>query len=205
MTLEGHCVTLEKLTVAQHGDAIWQATSGTENDHLWDWMPYGPFTREAFNAFLTKAEDSADPLFYAVVDKALGHATGHCTLMRIDPPNRVIEVGGIMFSPLLQKTRAATEAMYLMARHVFEERGYRRYEWKCNTRNEPSMRAARRLGFTFEGIFRQHMIVKGQNRDTAWFSMLDSEWPERKQRFERWLHPSNFDEQGRQKTPLNPD
>jgi RimJ/RimL family protein N-acetyltransferase len=123
--------------------------------------------------------------------------------MRIEPAHRVIEVGSILLTPRLQRTVGATEAMYLMARHVFEDLGYRRYEWKCNAQNEPSRRAAERLGFIFEGVFRQHMIVKGRNRDTAWFSMLDSEWPTRKAAFERWLDPSNFDAQGRQKTSLS--
>jgi RimJ/RimL family protein N-acetyltransferase len=123
--------------------------------------------------------------------------------MRIEPIHRVIEIGHIMYSTGLQRTAGATEAMYLMSRHVFEELGYRRFEWKCNALNAPSRRAALRLGFAFEGIFRQHMIVKGHNRDTAWFSMLDSEWPARKQAFERWLHPSNFDDMGRQKASLS--
>jgi RimJ/RimL family protein N-acetyltransferase len=114
----------------------------------------------------------------------------------------VIEVGSILYTPRLQRTAGATEAMYLMARHVFEDLGYRRYEWKCNALNAPSRSAAVRLGFSFEGIFRQHMIVKGRNRDTAWYSMLDSEWPARKQAFENWLDPANFDSEGRQKTPL---
>jgi RimJ/RimL family protein N-acetyltransferase len=123
--------------------------------------------------------------------------------MRIEPAHRVIEVGGILFTPRLQRTVGATEAMYLMARHVFEDLGYRRYEWKCNALNAPSRRAALRLGFTFEGVFRQHMIVKGRNRDTAWFSMLDSEWPQRKAAFERWLDPSNFNAEGRQQVSLS--
>jgi RimJ/RimL family protein N-acetyltransferase len=123
--------------------------------------------------------------------------------MRIEPAHRVIEVGSILFTPRLQRTVGATEAMYLMARHVFENLGYRRYEWKCNVLNAPSRRAALRLGFTFEGIFRQHMIVKGRNRDTAWFSMLDSEWPKRKAAFERWLDPSNFGSEGRQRVSLS--
>jgi RimJ/RimL family protein N-acetyltransferase len=123
--------------------------------------------------------------------------------MRIEPVHKVIEVGSILYTRLLQRTAAATEAMYLMARHIFEDLGYRRYEWKCNALNEPSRSAALRLGFSFEGIFRQHMIVKGLNRDTAWFAMLDSEWPARKRAFEEWLDPSNFDEEGRQKTRLN--
>ena len=123
--------------------------------------------------------------------------------MRIEPAHRVIEVGSILYTPRLQRTPAATEAMYLMARHVFEDLGYRRYEWKCNALNAPSRRAALRFGFTFEGIFRQHMVVKGRNRDTAWFSMLDSEWPARKASFERWLDPSNFGPDGRQKIGLS--
>lgn len=123
--------------------------------------------------------------------------------MRIEPQHRVIEVGNILYTPRFQRTAGATEAMYLMARHVFEELGYRRYEWKCNALNGPSRRAAQRLGFTFEGIFRQHMIVKGSNRDTAWFSMLDSEWPARKAALERWLDPANFDVDGRQKSSLS--
>jgi RimJ/RimL family protein N-acetyltransferase len=123
--------------------------------------------------------------------------------MRIEPSHRVIEVGSILFTPRLQRTVGATEAMYLMARHVFEDLGYRRYEWKCNALNAPSRGAALRLGFTFEGIFRQHMIIKGRNRDTAWFSMLDPEWPKRKAAFERWLDPSNFDAEGRQRVSLS--
>ncbi len=123
--------------------------------------------------------------------------------MRIEPEHRVIEVGNILYTRALQRTRGATEAMYLLARHVFEELGYRRYEWKCDALNEASRRAALRLGFTFEGVFRQHMIVKGRNRDTAWFSMLDCEWPVRKAAFERWLDPSNFDADGRQRSKLS--
>ena len=123
--------------------------------------------------------------------------------MRIEPAHRVIEVGSILYTRQLQRTPLATEAMYVMARHVFEDLGYRRYEWKCNALNAPSRRAALRFGFTFEGIFRQHMIVKGRNRDTAWFSMLDSEWPARKASFERWLDPSNFGPDGRQKVALS--
>jgi RimJ/RimL family protein N-acetyltransferase len=131
-----------------------------------------------------------------------GRAEGYASYMRIDPAHGVIEVGNIMLSPSLQRTTAATEAMYLMARHVFEDLGYRRYEWKCNAKNEPSRRAALRLGFTYEGIFRQHMVIKDENRDTAWFSMLDSEWPARKMAFEAWLEPANFDASGRQKQGL---
>jgi RimJ/RimL family protein N-acetyltransferase len=123
--------------------------------------------------------------------------------MRIDPANRVIEVGHVMYTPAMQRSARATEAQYLFARHVFDELGYRRYEWKCDNLNAPSRRAAERFGFTFEGVFRQHMIVKGRNRDTAWFAMLDGEWPARKAAYERWLKPDNFDGQGRQKTSLS--
>ncbi|HWE48552.1 MAG TPA: GNAT family protein [Bryobacteraceae bacterium] len=193
---------VEPLSVAIHGDALWQGVQ--DNDDLWRYMPYGPFEiREAFDTHLRKCEASPDPLFHAIVDRLSGRAVGISTLMRIDPANRVIEVGGIVFTPALQKTRGATEAMYLLARYVFDELGYRRYEWKCHALNAASRRAALRFGFSFEGIFRQHMIVKGENRDTVWFSMLDSEWPARKAAFERWLDPLNFDDAGMQKTPLN--
>lgn len=166
-------------------------------------MPYGPFaTPEAFDEHLRALASAEDKVFYAIVERATDRATGLASLMRIDRPNRVIEVGGIVFSPALQRTRGATEAMYLLARYVFEDLQYRRYEWKCNALNEASRRAAVRLGFSAEGLFRQHMIVKGRNRDTAWYSMLDSEWPARKAEFERWLNPANFDDAGSQKTPL---
>src|SRR5262249_47942743 len=143
-----------------------------------------------------------DPLFFGIVDGATGCAAGYASYMRIEPAHRAIEVGGILYTPALQRTRGATEAMYLMARHAFEDLGYRRYEWKCDSQNEPSRRSALRLGFTFEGIFRQHMIVRGRNRDTAWYSIIDNEWPSRKQAFQRWLDPGNFDEKGRQRSPL---
>jgi RimJ/RimL family protein N-acetyltransferase len=138
----------------------------------------------------------------AIVPTETGKATGWASYMRINPTHGVIEVGNILFSPALQRTRAATEAMYLMARHIFDDLGYRRYEWKCNAENAPSRRAALRFGFTFEGIFRQHMVVKGHNRDTAWFAMLDHEWPARKRAFEAWLQPENFDDSGRQRRSL---
>ena len=140
----------------------------------------------------------AAALFFAIVPRTGGRAEGYASYMRMDPGNGVIEVGNILLSPSLQRTVPATEAMYLMARHVFEDLGYRRYAWKCNANNAPSRRAALRYGFTFEGIFRQHMVIKGQNRDTAWFSMLDSEWAARKADFESWLDPANFDAVGRQ-------
>jgi RimJ/RimL family protein N-acetyltransferase len=168
-------------------------------------MPDGPFIdRAAFEAHVNAKALLEDPLFFAIVDRATGLAAGRATLMRIEPAHGVIEVGGIIYTRALQRSRAATEAMYLFARYVFEDLGYRRYEWKCNALNEASRRAALRLGFTFEGIFRQHMIIKGRNRDTAWFSMLDSEWPARKQAFEAWLGENNFDAADSQKTKLQP-
>ncbi len=149
-----------------------------------------------------KSKPRTDRIFFATISAEIGAAAGYASFMRMDPANGVIEVGNILLSPALQRTTAATEAMYLMARHVFDL-GYRRYEWKCNAANLPSRRAAERLGFTFEGIFRQHMVIKGRNRDTAWFSMLDHEWPDRKAAFEAWLDPANFDADGRQRTALN--
>jgi RimJ/RimL family protein N-acetyltransferase len=203
ITLEGRFVTVEPLSAEKHGDALWDAVGGTEKAGLWEYMPDGPFPdRASMDVVLQAKSISEDPLFFAIVDKRTGLAAGHASLMRIDPKNRVVEVGGIMYSPALQRTPGATEAMYLMAGYVFEKLGYRRYEWKCNSLNEPSRRAALRLGFEFEGVFRQHMIIKDRNRDTAWFSMLDSEWPARKQALESWLDPANFDDHGNQRTRL---
>jgi RimJ/RimL family protein N-acetyltransferase len=199
----GAYVTVLPLDPVRHGDALWQSSGGAEHQELWRYLQSGPFAkRDAFDAYLHAKAASEDPMYFALVDCGTGRAAGHAAYMRIEPGQRVIEVGAILFTPALQKTRAATEAMYLMARHAFEELGYRRYEWKCNVLNDASQSAARRLGFSFEGVFRQHMIVKGRSRDTAWFSMLDREWPERKREFERWLAPENFDETGRQKTRL---
>ena len=203
VTLDGQYVRLVPLDPSAHGDALFAGTCGLDNETLWRYLFDGPYDDRA--GPLRAKADSADPLHFAIIDVPSGTALGTAALMRIEPAHRVIEVGSIIYSPALQRTRGATEAMYLLARHVFETLGYRRYEWKCNALNAPSRRAARRLGFTFEGIFRQHMIMKGRNRDTAWFSMLDSEWPDRKARFERWLRPENFDAAGRQKRPLVPD
>ncbi len=148
------------------------------------------------------AAEREDPLLFAILDKS-GRAVGHATYMRIDPANRVIEVGNILYTPALMRTPAGTEAMYLMAKHAFETMGYRRYEWKCNALNAPSRRAAERYGFRFEGLFRHHMIVKGRNRDTAWFSILSEEWPQIAVAMEAWLAPENFDEEGHQFVPLS--
>jgi RimJ/RimL family protein N-acetyltransferase len=197
-------VTLAPLDPQAHGDALYEGGSGEGGDRLWQYLFEGPFAdRATFDLHLQRIATSEDPMFFAIVDNASGKAIGYASYMRIEPVHRVIEVGSILYTPRLQQTTLATEAMYLMARHVFEDLGYRRYEWKCNALNAPSRRAALRFGFTFEGIFRQHMIVKGRNRDTAWFSMLDSEWPARKENFERWLDPSNFGADGRQKVALS--
>ena len=203
-TLNGRVVSIVPLDPVAHADALFKSACGEKNEALWLYLFEGPFaTRAAFDSHLQQKASSEDPLFFAILDKSSGDAVGYAAYMRIEPTHRVIEVGSILYTPRLQRTIGATEAMYLMARHVFEDLGYRRYEWKCNALNAPSRRAALRLGFTFEGIFRQHMIIKGRNRDTAWFSMLDLEWPKRKAAFERWLAPSNFDANGRQKVSLS--
>jgi RimJ/RimL family protein N-acetyltransferase len=201
VTLAGRWVTLEPLSAKKHGAAIWQAVHG--HDDVWQWLADGPYASEAaFLEALAAKEAGAAARFYAIVPAASGSAVGYASLMRIDTANGVIEVGNVLFSPQLQRTPAATEAMFLLAQYVFEGLGYRRYEWKCNSQNAPSGRAAERLGFTFEGIFHQHMVVKGKNRDTAWYAMLDSEWPARKAAFVSWLAESNFDAAGRQKRTL---
>jgi RimJ/RimL family protein N-acetyltransferase len=200
-TLRGRTVTLEPLDASAHTAALWQAVQ--RHDELWDYLADGPYASEDdLHHALAQKQAGAAAVFLAIVPAATGLAAGYASYMRIDGQNGVVEVGNILLTPAIQRTTAATEAMYLMARHVFEDLGFRRYEWKCNANNEPSRRAALRYGFTFEGIFRQHMIVKGHNRDTAWFSMLDHEWPSRKQAFEFWLTPENFDESGRQRKPL---
>jgi RimJ/RimL family protein N-acetyltransferase len=202
--LEGRLVRVAPLDAAAHSAAIYAGTHGEDQDTRWAWMSDGPFPDlPAFEAQMARKQESEDPLYFALVERASGMPGGYASYLRITPAHGVIEVGDIMYTRRFQRTAAATEAMYLMARHAFEDLGYRRYEWKCNALNEPSRRAALRLGFTFEGIFRQHMIVKGKNRDTAWFAMLDSEWPLRKRNFERWLEESNFDAAGWQKVPLS--
>jgi RimJ/RimL family protein N-acetyltransferase len=200
--LQGRFGIVEKLHAQRHGRDLWNAVHG--RDDIWTYMSgYGPFASEqAFAGWLEQREKLEDPHAYAIVDNA-GNAVGIATLMEIVPAMRRIEVGHIVYSPALQRTPLGTEAQFLLARHVFETLGYRRYEWKCNHLNAPSRSAALRYGFTFEGILRQHMIAKGRNRDTAYYSMLDSEWPSRKAEFERWLAPDNFDAAGQQKTRLS--
>jgi RimJ/RimL family protein N-acetyltransferase len=209
--MQGRTVTLEPLDAEFHAADLWRVVQGS--DQVWQWLSDGPFaTESALTASIAAKQSASDAVFYAILTDQIGYppsplsttaalrqrvAEGYASFMRIDPAHGVIEVGNILLAPALQRTTAASEAMYLMARHVFEL-GYRRYEWKCNAENLPSRRAAERLGFTFEGVFRQHMVIKGRNRDTAWFAMLDSEWPARKAAFEAWLDPVNFDADGRQ-------
>lgn len=200
--LHGRYVALEPLGATPgHGTDLWQAVDG--HDELWTWMAGGPAASPA--ALLEQLErwrEAEKAVLFAIVPADTKKAAGWASYMRIAEAHGVIEIGNVVFSPELQRTRAATEAVYLMARHVFEDLGYRRYEWKCHSENAPSRRAALRFGFTFEGIFRQHMVVKGRNRDTAWFAMLDHEWPARKKAFETWLDPENFDAAGRQRRSL---
>jgi RimJ/RimL family protein N-acetyltransferase len=199
--LHGRYATLEPLDPARHGADLWDAIRG--HDDLWTWLSGSPaINSSALMEGLERWRQAEQAVLLAILPAETGKAAGWASYIRITPVQGVIEVGNILFSPTLQRPRAATEAMYLMARHVLEDLGYRRYEWKCNAQNAPSRRAALRFGFTFEGVFRQHMVVKGHNRDTAWFSMLDLEWPARKRAFEAWLQPVNFDSEGRQRRTL---
>ncbi len=201
--LDGRFVTLAPLAPT-HADDLYEASHGEERAELWRHMFVGPFADlGSFRADIAEKSANEDQLFFAVIDKRSGRAVGLQAYLNIQPWHRSIEVGSVLYTPPLQRAAGATEAQYLFARHAFETLGYRRYEWKCDNSNERSKRAAARLGFVHEGLFRQHMIVKGRNRDTAWFSMLDSEWPARKAAFETWLDPANFDARGRQKLSLS--
>ena len=201
-TLAGRYVRLEPLA-AHHAADLYRASTPADAAERFAYLFETPPTSEAaMQAWVEKSATLPDPLMFAVIDQASGEARGRQALMRIVPEHGVIEIGSIYWGPGLAQTRGATEALYLFARHIFDDLSYRRFEWKCNNRNEPSKRAAARFGFTFEGVFRQHMIIKGDNRDTAWFSMLDREWPARKAALEAWLDPANFDAEGRQLTPL---
>ena len=191
---------LEPFSQAPHRDALFAGLHDGGDPHLWDYLPYGPFEQPEWDRWFAEAEASTDPLFFAVV--AEGVPRGQASYLRIEPEHGVIEIGHIALSAALQRTPAATEAIFLLARHAFDDLGYRRLEWKCNAENARSWRAAERLGFTFEGVFRQHMIVKGRNRDTAWFSIIDPEWPAVRASFESWLAAENFDRQGRQRRAL---
>lgn len=200
--LEGRYVRLEPLDATKHGDGLYEASSVTDVDTRFRWLPdIPPVDRAGFQPWLEKSEASQDPFFFVVIDKASDKIAGRQSFLRIDQANGSIEIGHIYWGPLVSRKPAATEAQFLFMKHAFDL-GYRRYEWKCNNRNEPSKRAAERFGFEFEGIFRQHLIVKGENRDTAWYSVIDKEWPVLKRAYEAWLDPANFDSKGEQKKRL---
>jgi RimJ/RimL family protein N-acetyltransferase len=202
--LQGAYARLEPVDVAAHAQSLYALSHARPEDAaLWTYLAYGPFPdQEAFERWLAERARSDDPLFFVVVERESGQAAGMASHLNIVPDMGCIEIGHIWFAPLLQKSRAATEAIFLMMRHGLDDLGYRRLEWKCNALNEASIRAARRFGFTYEGTFRQHMVVKGRNRDTAWFSILDGEWPALRAGYEAWLAPGNFDAGGRQRSPL---
>ncbi len=201
--LEGHWCRLERLESARHGDSLYEASvaagAGERFRYLFEPPPQ---SRAEFDAWSARASAGDDPLFYAVIDPASGRAEGRQALMRITPEHGVIEIGSILWGPKIARTRIATEALYLFARYAFNDLGYRRFEWKCDSQNEPSRKAALRFGFAFEGIFRRHMVVKGKNRDTAWFAMTDAEWPRIRAGMERWLDAGNFDAAGNQRQKL---
>lgn len=201
--MTGRYARVEPLDPLRHGADLWAADAADREGRMWTYMGYGPFADEkAYRVHLERQARSDDPLFFAIVDRADGRAKGVASYLRIDSANGVVEVGHIALSPGLQRTRVATEAMHLMMRRAFDELGYRRYEWKCDDLNAPSRRAAERLGFRYEGTFHQAMVYKGRNRDTAWYAVLDAEWPTLRAAFEAWLDPGNFDENDRQRRSL---
>jgi len=201
-SLSGRTCRIEPLVTKRHAEDLHAAYRLDTEGRLWTYLPYGPFENfQEFSLWMEEASKQADPLYFAIVHQTTGKATGIAAFLRIDPKNGSIEVGGLCFSPLLQRTVSATEAMFLMMEYAFSL-GYRRYEWKCNALNAPSRASAERLGLTFEGIFRQATVVKGHNRDTAWYSVLDREWPDLRKRFLEWLDPENFYPSGQQKTRL---
>lgn len=201
--INGTSCRLEPLSAGKHARQLFEANRRDADGRIWTYLPYGPFdTFESYHAWVSKMAESADPLFFAIIDSATETALGVGSYLRIDPANGTIEVGHLNFSPLLQRQRAATEAMYLMMKQAFAL-GNRRYEWKCNALNEPSRRAAQRLGFSFDGVFRQAAVVKGRNRDTAWYSITDRDWKSLEPAYRRWLSAENFDEKGNQKVGLS--
>jgi RimJ/RimL family protein N-acetyltransferase len=201
--MEGQFCRLEPLNPAQHARQLFQANSLDSDNRIWTYLPYGPFEGfDEYHQWLCQSALGNDPLYFAIVDRTLNQALGVGSYLRIDQRHGTIEVGHLCYSPLLQEKSAATEAMYLMMERAFSL-GYRRYEWKCHSLNAPSRKAAQRLGFSYEGIFRQAAVWKGRNRDTAWYSIIDREWPVLKQAYQRWLAPENFDSAGQQKISLS--
>jgi len=201
--LEGRYCRLEPLDPAHHAGDLHAANSLDPDGRMWTYMGYGPFGSEAeYRTWAESVAGDGDPLFMTILDAENGKAAGVASYLRVQVEMGVVEVGHIAYSPALQRTRAATEAMYLMMARVFDELGYRRYEWKCDALNAASRKAAERLGFVYEGIFRQALVYKGRNRDTAWYAVIDKDWPALKSAFEAWLAPENFDADGRQLRPL---
>ena len=200
--LEGRYCRLEPLDPARHAAALFAASAAPGAEERFRYLAEPAPDEAAFAAWIDRAARSDDPLFHAVVDRASGRAEGRQSYLRITPEHGVIEIGHVLWGPQVARTRVATEALWLYAAHAFDVLGYRRFEWKCDAANEPSRRAALRFGFTYEGTFRQHMVVRGRNRDTSWFAMTDGEWPGIRERLAAWLEPSNFDAEGRQRTPL---
>jgi len=200
---EGHHCSLEPVNSKEHTAALYEAYRLAEDDRDWTYLFYErPATKEAFNVYIQNLEKSRDPLHFTVIDNHHNRPVGTVALMRIEPQHGVIEVGHVVFSPLLQQTIMSTEAHFLLMQYAIEQLGYRRYEWKCDSLNSSSRKAAQRLGFQFEGIFRQAIVYKNRSRDTAWFSIIDKDWPQIKMALERWLSPDNFDDQGKQKQRL---
>jgi RimJ/RimL family protein N-acetyltransferase len=201
--MAGRLCRLEALDADRHAEALYAAHALDADGRNWTYLPYGPWASvEELTEWIRSVEKGEDPMFFAIIDLATERATGWASYLRVDPVMGTIEVGHLAYSSLLQQTPAATEAMYLMMRRAFDELGYRRYEWKCNSLNTPSWNAAERLGFQYEGTFRQAWVQKGRNRDQAWFSIIDREWPDVRTALERWLDPSNFDAGGGQRRRL---
>jgi RimJ/RimL family protein N-acetyltransferase len=201
--IPGHHCRLDPLDAARHAEGLYEAYAADPQGANWTYLPYGPFaTLAEYRGWLEEKQAAADERFYTIVDPKSERPLGVAAYLRIAPQTGSIEIGHLSYSPALQRTVASTEAMYRMMKRVFDDWGYRRYEWKCDALNAPSRAAATRLGFRFEGVFRQLMVVKGRNRDTAWFSIVDGEWPALRAAFEAWLSPANFDEHGRQRARL---
>ncbi|KUF06164.1 GNAT family N-acetyltransferase [Leucobacter sp. G161] len=203
VTLRGRTCDLVPLVPSAHADGLFAAFGAAPDGRDWTYMSVGPFASASeYREWAEAATRGQDPLHFAVFDRVSGAPLGTLALLRQDPAHAVVEVGFVAFSPAMQRSVCSTEAHFLLMRYVFEELGYRRYEWKCDALNAPSQRAAERLGFVFEGTFRQATVYKGRSRDTSWFSIIDSEWPAARAEFERWLDPQNFDAEGAQLSPL---
>ena len=204
VAFEGNVCRIEPIDVKRHAEELFEAYAVDIDNKLWTYMSYGPFENvESVGLWLENASQKKDPQFYVLIEKKTNKAVGIASYMRIKPEHGVIEVGNISFSPRLQRTAIATEIMYLMMKRVFEDLGYRRYEWKCDSLNQASRDAAIRFGFSYDGLFKKHIVYKNRNRDTAWYSILDDDWPLLKQAYEQWLALENFDENGRQHVKLS--